>query len=72
MLSALHVESDNQLCFTIRSEQFTTMCYLRKDYLFQRHLCKNTAELMQEKNIEKFSVPEAYLGPCELSMMDVL
>ena len=47
------------------------MCYLRKDYLFQRHLCKNKAELMQEENIEKMSVLEAYLGPFPLSMMDL-
>lgn len=25
---------------------------------------------MQEKNIEKVSIPEAYLGPCQLSMMN--
>ena len=43
MSFALHVESVNQLCFTIRSEQFTT----GKVYSFQRHLCKNTAEFMQ-------------------------
>ena len=71
MSFALHVESDNQLCLTIGSEQFTTICYLRTDYLFQRHLCKNTAQLMQEENIEKVSVPEVYLGPCSLSMMDL-
>ena len=46
------------------------MCYLRKGYLFQRHLCKNTDELIQEENIEKFSVPQVYLGPCQLSMID--
>ena len=70
MSSAFHVESDNQLCFTIGSEQFTTMYYLRKGYLFQRHLCKNTDELMQEENIEKFSVLEVYLGPCQLSIVE--
>ena len=36
MSFALHVESDNQLCLTIGSEQFTTIGYLRTDYLFQR------------------------------------
>ena len=46
------------------------MCYLRKGYLFQRHLCKNTDELTQEENIDKFSVPQVYLGPCQLSMID--
>ena len=25
---------------------------------------------MQKKNIEKVSIPEAYLGPCQLSMMN--
>lgn len=25
---------------------------------------------MQEKNIEKVSIPEAYLGPCQSSMMN--
>ena len=25
---------------------------------------------MQEENIEKFSVPEAYLGPCQLLVID--
>ena len=35
------------------------MCYLWKNDLFQRRLCKDTAELMQEENIEKFIVPEA-------------
>ena len=42
----------------------------RKDHIFQKHLCKNTAELMQEKNIEKVSIPEAHLGPCQLSMIN--
>ena len=46
------------------------MCYLRKGYLFQRHLCKNTDELMHEESIEKFSVPEVHLGPSQLSMID--
>ena len=46
------------------------MCYLRKGYLFQRHLCKNTDELTQEENIDKFSVPQVYLGPCQLTMID--
>ena len=27
---------------------------------------------MQEQSIEKFRVTEAYLGPCQLSMMDLL
>ena len=26
---------------------------------------------MQEENIEKVSVPEAYLGPCQLSMINL-
>ena len=43
MSSALHVELDNQLCFTIRSEK----CATGKVYSFQRHLCINTAELTQ-------------------------
>ena len=66
MSTELHVESDNQLFFTI-----ITMCYLRTDYLFQRHLCKNTTQLMQEEKIEKVSVPEVYLVPCSLSMIDL-
>ena len=47
------------------------MCYSRKDYIFQKPLCKNTAELLQEENIKKVSAPEAYVGPCQLSMMDL-
>ena len=47
------------------------MCYARKDYIFQKHLCKNTAELLQEENVKKASVSEAYVGPCQLSMMDL-
>ena len=46
------------------------MCYSRKNDIFQKHLCKNTSELLQEENIKKGSVPEAYVGPCQLSMMD--
>ena len=55
---------------TIRSEQCTAMFSPRKDHIFQKHLCKNTAELMQEKNIEKVSIPEAHLRPCQLSMIN--
>ena len=58
MSTELHVESDNQLFFTIM-----TMCY--------EHLCKNTTQLMQEEKIEKVSVPEVYLVPCSLSMIDL-
>ena len=47
------------------------MCYPRKDYIFQKPLCKNTAELLQEEHIKKVSVPEAYVGRCQLSMMDL-
>ena len=43
-----------------------------KDHIFQKHLCKNTAELVQEKSIEKVSIPEAFLAPCKLSMMNFL
>ena len=43
----------------------------RKDYIFQKHLCKNTAELLQEENMKKVNVPEAYVGPCQLAMMDL-
>ena len=42
----------------------------RKDYIFQKHWCKNTAELLQEENTKKVNVPEAYVGACQLSMMD--
>ena len=48
-----------------------TMCYSTKDYISQKHLCKNTSELLQEANFKKFSVPEANVGTCELSMMDL-
>ena len=41
----------------------------RKDYIFQKNLCKNTAEILQEKNMKKVNVPEAYVGPFQLSMM---
>ena len=41
-----------------------------KDHIFQKHLCKNTAELVQEKSIEKVSIPEAFLAHCKLSMMN--
>ena len=44
----------------------------RKDYIFQKHLCKNTAELLQEENTRKVNVPVAYVGACQLSMMDLL
>ena len=37
----------------------------RKDYIFQKHLCKNTAELLQEENMKKVNVLEA----CQLSMI---
>ena len=47
------------------------MCYPRKDYIFQKPLFKNTAELLQEEHIKKVSVPEAYVGRCQLSMMDL-
>ena len=43
----------------------------RKDYIFKKHLCKNTAELLQEENMKKVNVPEAYVGACQLSMMDL-
>ena len=39
--------------------------------MFQKHLCKNAAELMKEENVENVSVPEAYLGHYQLSMMNV-
>ena len=48
-----------------------TMCYSTKDYISQKHLCKNTSGLLQEENVKKFSVPEAHVGTCELSMMDL-
>ena len=44
----------------------------RKDYIFPKYLCKNTAELMEEETIVKASIPEAYLEPCQLSMLDSL
>ena len=47
------------------------MCYIKMDYLFQSHLSKNTAKLIEEENIKKVSVPEAYLGPCQLPLMDL-
>ena len=56
--------------FHYLKEKSTTMCYSRKDYKFQKHLCKNTSELLQETNIKKVSVPEAYARSCQLSMMD--
>ena len=43
----------------------------RKDYIFQKHLCKNTAEIWQEENMKKVNVPEAYVGACQLSVMDL-
>ena len=43
----------------------------RKDYIFQKYLCKNTAELLQEENMKKVNVPEAHIGACQLSMMDL-
>ena len=56
--------------FHYLKEKSTTMCYSRKDYIFQKHLCKNTSELLQETNIKKVSVPEAYARSRQLSMMD--
>ena len=44
------------------------MCYPRKDYELQNYLCEKTVEHIQEENIEKASVLEAYLGPCQLPM----
>ena len=35
-----------------------------KDYIFQKHLGKNTAELLHEENMKKVNVPEAYVGTC--------
>ena len=43
----------------------------RKDYIFQKRLHKNTAELLQEENMKKANLPEANVGPCQLSMMDL-
>ena len=44
------------------------MRYPRKDYELQNYLCEKTVEHIQEENIEKASVLEAYLGPCQLPM----
>ena len=32
---------------------------------------KNTAKLLQEQNMEKVNVSEAYVGPCQLSIIDL-
>ena len=70
MPSTLDVEYNNQLASLIEVNN-SRLCVLPKKGLYiPKHLCKNTGELMQEQNIEKLSILEAYLGPCQFSLMD--
>ena len=49
------------------------LCSIRERIIYSQKIDARTyVELMQEKNIEKVSIPEAYLGPCQLSMMNFL
>ena len=47
------------------------LCSIRERIIYSQKIDARTyVELMQEKNIEKVSIPEAYLGPRQLSMMN--